>query len=56
MPRLISAMRQVYLFDGASFGARMCDGDGELSLSLGRAAEALKMLSCMLGRAGLRPA
>lgn len=53
---LIHAVRQVCLLDGASFGARTCEDAGELSLSLGRAAEALKMFSCALGRAGLRPA
>lgn len=53
---LITALRQVCLLDGASFGARTCSGGGELFLSLGKATEALKMLSCTLGRAGLRPA
>lgn len=51
---LVSAVSQVYLLAEASFGTRMCDGGGEVSLSLGRAAEAMKILYCMLGGAGLR--
>lgn len=53
---LITAVGQVYLLDGASSGARTCSGGGELYLPLGKATEALTMLSCSLGRAGLRPA
>lgn len=53
---LISAVRQVCLLDGASFGARIPKllgwWWGGLPVCL-RAAEALEMLSCTLRRAGL---